>query len=449
MTRSLRLRLVLGTAALAGLVVAAAGAVGWAMARTSLIAEFDATLEVQVHALAGAVEREEGRTTVDLDALSLPEFTRRHRPDLGAVWDHDGVLLLATPRAVGLWSEVPAARRTAYAMLLPGGREGRCLVHRVDPVGGGRPVTVAVARDTDPIEDRLERLAAVMGVAGALGVAAAACGMALLVPLLLRPLGRLAGRIAAIDPEQPQRLGQAGLSELEPAVRTLDDLLRRLGEQRERERHFVADAAHELRTPLAAVRAALEAPGGGADPLAEVRRLQRTVEDLLALARLDAGAVAVAAQPVDLAGVVQQRWDLLAAAAAQRGLAARIAIAPAVVQGDEAKLDAIARNLLDNAVAHADPGTAVEVGLRRDGAAWLLEVMNPCAALRPEDAASVRQRFWRADHARAGGHAGLGLAIADRLAALCGCSLEIDTAHGRFRAVLRIPAGDSAPAAGG
>jgi signal transduction histidine kinase len=215
--------------------------------------------------------------------------------------------------------------------------------------------------------------------------------------------------------------------------------MRRLGEQRERERHFVADAAHELRTPLAAVRAALEAPGGGADPLAEVRRLQRTVEDLLSLARLDAGAVAVVAQPVDLAGVVQQRWDLLMAKAVQRGLAAQIAIPPAVVQGDEAKLDAIVRNLLDNAVAHADPGTGIAVELRREGEAWLLEVANPCAALKPEDAARVRERFWRADHARSGGHAGLGLAIADRLAALCGCRLEITTDDGRFRAGLRIP----------
>jgi signal transduction histidine kinase len=439
MSGSLRLRLVLGTAALAGLVVAAAGGVGWVMARDGLIAEFDATLSVQVHALGGAVERSEGSTTVDLDALNLPEFIRRQRPDLGAVWDHDGVLLLATPAAVGMWAKAPQSRRTASVVSLPGGKPGRCLVQRLKPVGGGPDITVAVARDIDPLQDRLEHLAAVMAVAGAIGVVMAALGMALLVPLLLRPLARLAGRIAAIDPLQPQAVGAAGMTELEPAVRTLDELMRRLGEQRERERHFVADAAHELRTPLAAVRAALEAPGGGADPLAEVRRLQRTVEDLLSLARLDAGAVAVVAQPVDLAGVVQQRWDLLMAKAVQRGLAAQIAIPPAVVQGDEAKLDAIVRNLLDNAVAHADPGTGIAVELRREGEAWLLEVANPCAALKPEDAARVRERFWRADHARSGGHAGLGLAIADRLAALCGCRLEITTDDGRFRAGLRIP----------
>jgi two-component system, OmpR family, sensor kinase len=433
---------VLGTAVLAGLVVAAAGAVGWIMARDALVAEFDATLDVQVHALANAVERNEGRTTVDLDALSLPEFTRRRRPDLGAVWDHDGVLLLATPAAIGMWDAMPASRRAAREVALPDGKPARSLVRRIDLPGDDLPITVAVARETDPLQDRLERLAAILVATGTLGALVAAGGMALLVPLLLRPLGRLAGRIAAIDPMRPLPLGPAGLTELEPAMRTLDELLRRLGEQRERERGFVADAAHELRTPLAAVRAALEAPGGGADPLAEVRRLQRTVEDLLALARLDAGAVSVVtAQPVDLTGVVQQRWDLLADLASQRGLTVQLDIADAVVHGDEAKLDAIVRNLLENAVAHADPGSSVTVGLQRDGAGWCLQVENPCASLRPTDATQVRERFWRADHARSGGHAGLGLSIVERLAALCGCRLDIDTSHGRFQAALRIPPG--------
>lgn len=432
----------LGTAVLAGLVVAAAGAIGWIMARDALIAEFDATLEVQVHALANAVERNEGRTTVDLDALSLPEFTRRRRPDLGAVWDHDGVLLLATPAAIGMWDAMPASRRSAREVELPDGKSARSLVRRLDLPGADLPITVAVARETNPLQDRLERLAAILVAAGTLGALVAAGGMALLVPLLLRPLGRLAGRIAAIDPARPSPLGRAGLTELEPALRTLDELLRRLGEQRERERGFVADAAHELRTPLAAVRAALEAPGGGADPLAEVRRLQRTVEDLLALARLDAGAVtAVTAQPVDLAGVVQQRWDLLADQALQRGLIVRLDIADAVVHGDEAKLDAIVRNLLENAVAHADPGSSVTIGLQREDADWCLQIENACASLRPTDAARVRERFWRADHARSGGHAGLGLSIVERLAALCGCRLDIDTGHGRFQAALRIPPG--------
>ncbi|MBN8527051.1 MAG: hypothetical protein J0M02_17080, partial [Planctomycetes bacterium] len=116
MIGSLRVRLVLGTAVLAGLVVAGAGAVAWAMARTELLDQFDTTLEVQVHALAGAVERQGGRTVVDIDAVNLPEFTRRHRPDLGAVWDHDDVLLLQTPAAVGQWSAPPASRRSAYAV---------------------------------------------------------------------------------------------------------------------------------------------------------------------------------------------------------------------------------------------------------------------------------------------------------------------------------------------
>jgi len=246
-------------------------------------------------------------------------------------------------------------------------------------------------------------------------------------------------------------VGAAGLAELEPAVRTLDALLARLTALRERERGFIGDAAHELRTPLAAVRATLEAAAGGgprddsawrsatATALAEVARLQRTVDDLLALARLDTGAGPGAADPVDLAGVIRQRWDLLAGQAAARGLVARLELPDAEVVGDEARLDGMVRNLLGNAVAHGDPGSLDIVLSPHDGG-WRLRVANLCAHLHADDTERVFQRFWRADAARGEGHAGLGLAIVRRLAELSGCRITVAITDGRFIATLDIPA---------
>jgi signal transduction histidine kinase len=450
---ALRTRLVVGTALLAGLVTAGTGAAGWAMARSALLDEFDAGLAMQLHALAAKIEHRGEQLRVELDIADFPELMRAERPDLAAVWDADGTLLVISPAAVGHWRRRPSAQGRAHEHELPGDQPGRRLSRLVAPGGRGDApaVTVSVARNAGNLHDRLERLAWVLAAASAVGSLLAAAGMAVLVPVLLRPLQRLSERIASVDPATPAAVGAAGLAELEPAVRTLDALLARLTALRERERGFIGDAAHELRTPLAAVRASLEAATGGGPrddaawrsaanaALAEVARLQRTVDDLLALARLDAGAGPGAAAPVDLAGVVRQRWDLLAGQAAARGLVAHLELPDAEVVGNEARLDGMVRNLLANAVAHGDPG-ALDIDLSPHEGGWRLRVANPCAHLHADDAERVFQRFWRADAARGEGHAGLGLAIVRRLAELSGCRIAVAIAGGRFTATLDVPA---------
>ncbi len=449
----LRTRLVVGTALLAGLVTAGTGAAGWAMARSALLAEFDAGLAMQLQALAAEVEQAGGHVRVDLDIADFPELMRVERPDLAAIWDADGTLLVISPAAVGHWRRRPSTHGGAHDHGLPGDQPGRRLSRLVAPGDRGEtpPVTVSVAHNAGHLHDRLDRLAWVLAAASAAGSLLAAAGMAVLVPFLLRPLQRLSGRIAAIDPVAPVPLGTAGLAELEPAVRTLDGLLDRLTAVRERERGFIGDAAHELRTPLAAVRATLEAAAGGGPcdvgawrtatttALAEVARLQRTVDDLLALARLDTGAGPGAAAPIDLAGVIRQRWDLLAGQATARGLDARVELPEAQVIGDEARIDAMVRNLLGNALAHGDPGP-LEIVLSAQDRGWRLRVANLCAQLHADDAERVFQRFWRADAARGEGHAGLGLAIVRRLAEQSGCRIAVTITDGRFIATLDIPA---------
>jgi len=445
---ALRTRLILGTALLAGLVTAAAGMAGWAVARAALITEFDSSLAVQLNAVASGVESEAHGVSVEWQAVDLPELTRRDHPDLAAVWDVDGTLLVASPAAAGHWRRKPATR-AAHPCALPDGATGRRLVRQIVPRGGSQGVTIAVARDASGLEHRLGVLAWVAGMAAVGGALLAAAGMALAVPRLLRPLAQLAGRIEAIDPARPTPLGAAGLVELEPAVRTLDDLVKRLVAVRERERGFVADAAHELRTPLAAVRATLEAATAGgrrdeggwravvATAQSEVIRLQRTVEDLLTLARLEAASTPGTCAPVDFTGVIRQRWDLCATRAVERGLTAEVDLAEAEIVGDEGRLDGIVRNLLENALAHGAPGR-LEVILTAISGGWRLCVANPCVGLTVADATRVFERFWRADAARSAGHAGLGLAIARRLAEAVGGSLTVEIADDRFIATLDL-----------
>ncbi len=235
-------------------------------------------------------------------------------------------------------------------------------------------------------------------------------------------------------------------------------------ERRETERRlrqFVADASHELQTPLTSVRGYAELFRRGAaqrpDDLAtamgrieaEATRMGVLVDDLLLLARLDQGRPMDAA-PVDLTALV---GDLVADARAvepDRPIALE-AGAPVTVHGDDLRLRQVVGNLLSNARAHTPPGTPVTVRtLVRNGEA-VVEVADRGPGLPSEHAARVFERFFRADpsRARASGGSGLGLSIVSSIAEAHGGRAEVESAPGEgalFRVVLPLegtPADDS------
>lgn len=449
---SLRLRVLLGTALAAGAGAVLAGGGSWWLSRRALLEEADAVLATRLRALAATVRSEQGRPRIDFDAGLLPEFVRLEGPDLGAVWDQDGVPLFACPAALA-WTAppVPADGRPRHGVL-PDDRPGRLLAQRLSLAG--RVLTVAVGRDTREIDRRLGLVAGASVLGGALGALLAALGAALSVRSLLAPLGRLAVRIAGIDAARPeQRLGCAGVPvELRGVAVRLDELLTRLQAARERERAFTADAAHELRTPLAALRTGLEVAAARERPadhyraalveaLPSVQQLQHLVDDLLALARLEAGQAELELEPVDPAGLLAACRRELEAAAAERGL--RFAEAPVALpplRSDPGKLRTILRNLLGNAVAHAAAGSVIAITWQAAAGGFRLAIANPGCRLRAEELPRVFDRFWRQDAARSGQHSGLGLPLARRLAELLGGRLEVALDGEVFTATLTLPA---------
>jgi signal transduction histidine kinase len=231
-------------------------------------------------------------------------------------------------------------------------------------------------------------------------------------------------------------------------------MLDRLAGSAEQQRRFVADAAHELRSPLTRVRAELEVdaahpesadlPATHASVLRETIALQQLVDDLLLLARGDAGALDVArAGPVDLDDVVEQQ------AAVRRTGNRRIdtrGVAPVQVPGDGAQLARAVGNLLDNAVRHAR-GT-VTVTLDGDDDSAVLTVADDGPGIPPDARDVVFARFTRLDDARSSrdGGAGLGLAIARDIAERHGGTRAFvadGTPGARF--VLRLPGERSDP----
>lgn len=190
-----------------------------------------------------------------------------------------------------------------------------------------------------------------------------------------------------------------------------------------RQREFAANASHELRSPLTVIRASVtdlrrnpDEPvarvGTAVDDIdAEAAHLAALVDDLLLLARTDAGTLEIERARLDLADVAVEAVGPLTAVAAGRGVALLADPRPAEVDGDALRLRQLVTILVDNALAHAPAGGAVTVGVRPADGVAVLTVDDDGPGIREEDRERVFERFWRADDAPSGG-TGLGLAIA-------------------------------------
>jgi len=218
-----------------------------------------------------------------------------------------------------------------------------------------------------------------------------------------------------------------------------------------RQREFAANASHELRTPLTVIRTSVTdlrrnpekpvaAVGTALDDIdAETTHLAALVDDLLLLARTDAGTMELERVPVDLADVAPEAAGPLTSMAAERSVAVVVDPLPAVVDGDPLRLRQLVTILVDNAVAHTPAGGSVTVRVRAEGQAAVLAVEDTGPGIRPEDLPRVFERFWRADDAPTGG-TGLGLAIAAWIVERHGGRIEAaNRAEGGARFEARIP----------
>ena len=260
----------------------------------------------------------------------------------------------------------------------------------------------------------------------------------------LAPLAAVAREAAAITPsETHRRLTERGLpDELQPLVAAVNGALDRLDEGFRRQREFTADAAHELRTPLAILAAHLDSLGDGGASASlrdDVARMGRLVSQLLSVAQLEAFAVAPN-EVADLHALAVDVAASLAPLALQQGKEIAVVGGEAAVQvhGNSESLRQAIRNLVENAIQHTPGRTAVEIEV---SAAPALSVRDHGPGVPATLRDRVTQRFWRADR-RKGDGAGLGLAIVKRIADAHGGTLAIDEAPGGGACfTLRLPPG--------
>ncbi len=427
-----------------------------------------AGLERDAFVIAGAAEDllSDG---VGTDAALLQSTIEQYRAQDGAqvvVTDASGAAVAVADDETRAGDDFSGRPEIASALLgepASGERFSRTLdtdlVFVAVPVRSGADLVGAV-RITYPasvIDDRADRtmrgllLVALISLVGA-GIAAVLLASTISGPI--RRLRRTTDEVAAgdLDARADEHEGPAEVRQLASAFNTMTAQVERLLQQ---QRAFAGDASHQLRTPLTAMRLQLERVTAlfDDDPQrarrnleeagAELERMQRLVDGLLVLARVDEREVVT--EEVDIGRVVAERVDMWASLGLERGIsveAARGATTPglevrAVPHGVEQALD----NLLDNAISIAPTGSRIELAVERDESRrWVdVHVLDQGPGMSEEQLAHATDRFWRAPDAPHTG-SGLGLAIVDHLLRAGGGSLHLaNRPTGGLDACIRLP----------
>ena len=322
---------------------------------------------------------------------------------------------------------------------------------------------VLTARSDTQIIEVGQNMSARQQTAGSLALRTVA-PIAMMMPLLglvvwwvvgrsLAPLSRVRGQVAARRADDLSPVSESGLpDEIYPLVQELNLLLARVGHAFQAQQSFVGDAAHELRSPLAALKlqaqALQRAIGDEARGVAIARllsgidRATRLVEQLLVLARQEASAAGGAVQPVSLAHQAALAVTDAAATARARGVDIGLERADEDrIIGNAEALAILLRNLLDNAIRYAPPSGRVDVEIVAAGGDVVLTVEDSGPGIEPDHRERVLDRFYRVSGADGTG-SGLGLAIVKSIAALHAATVTLDDSPrlGGLRVAVRFPA---------
>lgn len=349
-----------------------------------------------------------------------------------------------------------------------GGDVGTYLL-KADTLPGGNRLIIGVS--THPVDELLAKLLALVAGGTVLGLVAVGAGGTVLIRRSLAPLDRvaatarrvsdlkldsgdvaLAERVPAADADPNTEVGQVGLA-LNTMLDNVESALHARQESETQVRQFVADASHELRTPLASIRGYAELTRRESEPVpptvthaigrveSEALRMQVLVEDLLLLARLDAGRP-LEREPVDLSLLAVNAVSDAHAASPDHVWELDLPEEPVEVPGDQARLHQILANLLANARTHTPAGTRVVTRVRPEGELVRISVTDDGPGVPEAVQATVFERFTRGDDARTrnGGSTGLGLSIVAAVGQAHGGRVEMSSRPGDTTFSVLLPA---------
>ena len=442
----IRLQLMLCYTAVFAALLLFTGAFFYQHLERSLEASLDSTLQVRAQQIAGGIAWSGGTITVRDVTGGLPGFdTNPHDQRLSAVDVNHGVLVRLLDAHGTLVHQTPAfgaLRVPAESVTQPlrgtpwqgtvttsDGQEVR-LYSRALTENGQLFAIIQVGESLAELHALLHDLVGELLVVGLLVLLACALGSYWLAARAFAPIRRLAEMartIKAGDLRSRVTVPPAH-DEVQYLALTLNEMIASLDQAFSRQRRFVADASHELRTPVTVIRSKTDVALLGARTRqdyvtvlqginAEAERLGHLISDLLALARGDEGRTQFERELVRLdllVGAVAANAELLAA---ERGLLLQVqAPRPVTILGDEARLIQVVMNLVENAVRYTNPGGRVTVTVEAQQDQASLAVRDTGIGIAPEHLPHIFERFYRADPARrrtGGSSSGLGLAIVE------------------------------------
>jgi two-component system OmpR family sensor kinase len=446
------------TLALVGLVLGALVIVYIAIVPTLKDRLVDGRLD-QLQGTAGFVVRDIEGSEGEFELQSILQSASQNRGVRVIVWrflqENNPVFIQVEEDSRGLGPSLesdPVAQRAAEHRRVERGvvtRNGTRFGEVAVPFGGIR-VALVIA----PIDDTFETVALVerrlvfAGLAALLAAAAVGFGLARLFARRIRRLERSVDRIAGGQFEDP--VVDGGRDELGELADAFDDMRKRLAALERARREFIANASHELRTPIFALGGHLELltddevdEADRRDFLEEMRlqveRLTKLATDLLDLSRLDAGRLRVELAPVDLAEIASSLvGEFGGVGRGSDHVLLRDGDPDALALADEERVRQIGRILLENAIVHTPAGSEVRVATRGNGDMVELRVEDDGGGIAPDQQSQVFERFYRADGGVTTG-SGLGLAIAQELASVMGGEVKLQSRPGRTVFTLRLP----------
>ncbi|MER5667101.1 HAMP domain-containing sensor histidine kinase [Streptomyces mirabilis] len=495
--RTLRTRLVVSAVTLIAVVCAVIGTVTTLALRDHLYGQLDVTLrEIVGRATGGGPDNKPGglppnntqnqsNGSLQNDTFTFLKRGPNQANTIAAVVKNGGITEgviskegTTTTTTVGVPEMV--TNKLNEAQLAALGSVSKTGVHSVDIPGLGEyRVTYQegprgayyVAIPTTSVTNTINTLIWVEVSVTAAGLIAAGIAGSVLVGLALRPLRKVASTATRVS-ELPLHTGEVTLyervpeSEADPHTevgqvgaalnRMLDHIHSALHARQQSEmrvRQFVADASHELRTPLASIRGYAELTRRGREETgpdtrhalgrieSEAGRMTLLVEDLLLLARLDAGRPLQYDQ-TDLVPLVIDAVSDARAAGRDHNWRLELPEEPALVLADAARLQQVMVNLFANARTHTPPGTTVTARVHRHGPWLCVDVQDDGPGIPPDLLPRVFERFARGDssRSRSSGSTGLGLAIVQAVAAAHGGAVTVDSMPGRTVFTLHLPA---------
>jgi len=459
--RSLRARLLLGIVGGMMLLLLVFSLVIYTLIRRALVNQFDTSLLSTARMLAASVEQDGDEVELEFKVQQMPEFQKAERPTYYQLWRQDGTVVVRSSSLGAddlLYFQGPLDEPFFQEFKIKTGQPARAVGFKFNPRiadnegrNSSQPtktqaLTLVVAKESTDLQSDLRFLRWLLSIASGGTVIISVFIATVVVRQGLNPLNSLAAEISAIkENDLTVRISTERMpTEMIPIKDRLNDLLARLEASFNRERRFTGDVAHELRTPLSGMRSTIEVTltrtrevneyqASLSDCLTIAEDMQAMVNNLLALARIDANQITFRRDRIQLADLVDSCWRSFSSRALERGIVFDNRLpAHIACESDHESLSMVFSNLLDNAVEYANEGGQIWTTGRQMDDSVEVTIANTGCRLTNDQASQVFDCFWRGDPSRTGtgAHCGLGLALVQRIVKAAGGRIVVEVQDG-------------------